>query len=108
MEQANALAAGDLDNSMFDGSHEAANDGILAGSIGLVRENLKRLNGAAPNELSQAAGEGKLGVRSDASRHQGAYRKVVEGINQTLDIIVETARDYGGERRHVSVVFPRK
>ena len=91
VEQANALAAGDLDNSMFDGSHEAANDGILAGSIGLVRENLKRLTDDT-NELSQAAGEGKLGVRSDASRHQGAYRNVVEGINQTLDIIVEPLR----------------
>jgi methyl-accepting chemotaxis protein len=39
--------------------------------------------------ITHAAREGKLGVRSDASRHQGAYRKVVEGFNQTLDIIVE-------------------
>jgi methyl-accepting chemotaxis protein len=39
--------------------------------------------------ITHAAGEGKLGVRADASRHQGAYRKVVEGFNQTLDIIVE-------------------
>ncbi len=88
VQQANALAAGDLDNSMFDASHEAANEGILAGSIALVWDNLKRLTDDT-NELAQAAGEGKLGVRSDASRHQGAYRKVVEGFNQTLDIIVE-------------------
>jgi methyl-accepting chemotaxis protein len=39
--------------------------------------------------ITHAAREGKLGVRSDPSRHQGAYRKVVEGFNQTLDIIVE-------------------
>jgi methyl-accepting chemotaxis protein len=39
--------------------------------------------------ITQAAGEGKLGVRSDASRHQGAYRKIMEGFNQTLDVIVE-------------------
>src|SRR6201995_695130 len=28
-------------------------------------------------------------MRSDLSRHQGAYRKIVEGFNETLDIIVE-------------------
>jgi methyl-accepting chemotaxis protein len=88
VDQADALAAGDLDNSMFDDHEGATNDGVLAGSIGLIRENVKRLTDDA-HELSYAAGEGKLGVRSDASRHQGAYRKVVEGFNRTLDIIVE-------------------
>jgi methyl-accepting chemotaxis protein len=88
VEQADALAAGDLDNSMFGDHEEATNDGILAGSIGQVRKNVKRLTDDT-QELTHAASEGKLGVRSDASRHQGAYRKVVEGFNQTLDIIVE-------------------
>jgi methyl-accepting chemotaxis protein len=88
VEQTNALAAGDLDNSIFDNAREATDEGILAGSIGLVCENLKRLTDDT-NELSDAANKGKLGVRSDVSKHQGAYRKVVEGFNQTLDIIVE-------------------
>jgi methyl-accepting chemotaxis protein len=88
VERASALAAGDLDNSVFDDSHQAMNDGILAASIGLVWENVKRLTNDT-DELSHAASNGKLGVRSDVSRHQGAYRKVVEGFNQTLDIIVE-------------------
>jgi methyl-accepting chemotaxis protein len=87
-ERANALATGDLDNSMFDHSREAASEGILAGSIRLVWENLKRLTDDT-NELSHAANNGRLGVRSDVNRHHGAYRKVVEGINQTLDVIVE-------------------
>jgi methyl-accepting chemotaxis protein len=39
--------------------------------------------------LSGAAKQGKLGVRSDPSRLQGAYRKIMEGFNQTLDTIVE-------------------
>ena len=38
--------------------------------------------------LSQAAVEGKLSTRADASRHQGDYRKVVEGVNQTLDAVI--------------------
>jgi methyl-accepting chemotaxis protein len=39
--------------------------------------------------LAQAAAAGKLGVRSDAAKHHGAYRQIIEGINQTLDTIVE-------------------
>ncbi|MGZ4731554.1 MAG: methyl-accepting chemotaxis protein [Terriglobales bacterium] len=38
--------------------------------------------------LSQAAVEGKLATRADASKHQGDYRKVVEGVNQTLDAVI--------------------
>ena len=38
--------------------------------------------------LSQAAVEGKLSTRADASKHQGDYRKVVEGVNQTLDAVI--------------------
>jgi methyl-accepting chemotaxis protein len=38
--------------------------------------------------LRQAAAEGKLTVRADAARHQGAYRKIVEGVNMTLDAVI--------------------
>ena len=38
--------------------------------------------------LSQAAMEGKLATRADASKHHGEYRKMVEGINATLDAVI--------------------
>jgi methyl-accepting chemotaxis protein len=38
--------------------------------------------------LSRAAVEGKLSTRADATRHQGDYRKVVEGVNNTLDAVI--------------------
>ena len=38
--------------------------------------------------LAEAAVEGRLSARVDASRHQGEYRKVVEGINATLDAVL--------------------
>jgi methyl-accepting chemotaxis protein len=38
--------------------------------------------------LSKAAVEGKLATRADASRHGGDYRRIVEGINQTLDAVI--------------------
>ena len=38
--------------------------------------------------LSKAAVEGKLATRADAAKHQGDYRKVVEGVNPTLDAVI--------------------
>ena len=38
--------------------------------------------------LSEAAIAGKLATRADASKHYGDYRKVVEGVNQTLDAVI--------------------
>jgi len=38
--------------------------------------------------LSRAATEGKLSTRADATRHEGDYRKVVEGVNSTLDAVI--------------------
>jgi methyl-accepting chemotaxis protein len=43
---------------------------------------------ADANMLSQAAVEGKLSTRADASKHQGDYRKIIQGVNDTLDAIV--------------------
>ncbi|MDP1771133.1 MAG: methyl-accepting chemotaxis protein [Methylobacter sp.] len=38
--------------------------------------------------LSQAAVEGKLSARADVSKHQGDYRKIIEGVNATLDTVI--------------------
>jgi methyl-accepting chemotaxis protein len=38
--------------------------------------------------LVKAALDGKLSVRADGSRHQGEYRKIVEGLNNTLEAVV--------------------
>ncbi len=43
---------------------------------------------ADADTLSKAAVEGKLTARADASKHQGEYRKVVEGVNSTLDAVI--------------------
>jgi methyl-accepting chemotaxis protein len=49
------------------------------------------------NMLASSAVEGKLSDRADDSRHQGDFRKVVKGINSTLDSVVgplTVASDY--------------
>ncbi|MFI4982333.1 MAG: methyl-accepting chemotaxis protein, partial [Nevskiales bacterium] len=38
--------------------------------------------------LVKAALDGKLSVRADAAKHQGEYRKIVEGLNNTLEAVV--------------------
>src|ERR1039458_3675160 len=38
--------------------------------------------------LSKAAVEGKLSARADATKHQGEFRKVVQGVNDTLDAVI--------------------
>jgi methyl-accepting chemotaxis protein len=43
---------------------------------------------ADAHALSQAAVEGKLSVRADTSNHQGGYRKVIQGVNDTLDAVI--------------------
>lgn len=37
--------------------------------------------------LSRAGVEGHLSIRADAGRHEGEFRKIVEGMNQTLDAV---------------------
>ncbi|CAK0748574.1 methyl-accepting chemotaxis protein [Gammaproteobacteria bacterium] len=43
---------------------------------------------ADANLLSRAAVEGKLATRADASKHQGDFRKIVQGVNDTLDAVI--------------------
>ncbi|PWR74719.1 methyl-accepting chemotaxis protein [Methanospirillum lacunae] len=47
--------------------------------------------------LSEAAVKGKFSVRADASQHKGDFRAIVEGINNTLDSVInplEVAAEY--------------
>jgi methyl-accepting chemotaxis protein len=43
---------------------------------------------ADANMLSQAAVEGRLSTRADAERHQGEFRTIVQGVNDTLDAVI--------------------
>jgi methyl-accepting chemotaxis protein len=54
----------------------------------LLKTNISRLIDDT-DELAKAAAEGKLGKRADAGKHKGDYRKIVEGINKTLEMVVE-------------------
>ncbi len=79
-----AFGEGDFDAPMeqFPGKKAFINE-----TIEQVRSHLRLLNDDA-QMLARSAHEGKVMVRADASKHMGDYRKIVEGMNETLDLIV--------------------
>lgn len=79
-----AFGEGDFNASIeqFPGKKAFINE-----TIEQVRANLKALNADA-QILASAARQGKVSVRADSSAHLGDYRKIVDGMNETLDMIV--------------------
>jgi methyl-accepting chemotaxis protein len=43
---------------------------------------------ADANSLSKAAVEGKLATRADATKHEGDYKRIIQGVNDTLDAVI--------------------
>lgn len=43
--------------------------------------------------LARAAEEGKLNTRAEATRHNGDYRRIIEGVNNTLDHVVKPVNE---------------
>jgi methyl-accepting chemotaxis protein len=71
----------------YKGDHEKMKQAI--NTVGTVLQNLVK----DTNMLSKAALEGKLSTRADASLHHGDFRKIVEGVNSTLDAVVGPMQD---------------
>ena len=83
-----SLAEGNLDVEI----KVMSDKDIMAKSNVAIRNALKELVADA-NMLSRAAIEGKLSTRADASKHKGDFRKVVEGVNQTLDAVISPMQE---------------
>jgi len=78
------IAVGDV-NQKID-YHSGDEVGALAEAFRAVIDAVNALTQDAAM-LAHAAVEGKLTTRADASKHQGDYRKIIEGVNDTLDAI---------------------
>lgn len=65
------------------------------GDFNLIKNNLNTCVDAVnnlvkdANLLAKAAVDGKLTTRADASKHSGDFAKIVEGVNNTLDYVLE-------------------
>jgi methyl-accepting chemotaxis protein len=82
-EAAGRIAAGDLGGEVPVASEL---DGLGSAMV-TMKQNIAAVLGDT-EKLAKAAIEGRLSTRADASRHQGEYRRVVEGFNQTLDAVI--------------------
>ncbi|MGC3996412.1 MAG: methyl-accepting chemotaxis protein [Anaeromyxobacter sp.] len=64
------------------------------GDFNLIKDSLNRCIGSIralitdTAALAQAGVEGKLSTRVDPARHQGDFRRIVQGVNDTLDAVV--------------------
>uniref|UniRef100_UPI00233EB397 methyl-accepting chemotaxis protein n=2 Tax=Methylophilus TaxID=16 RepID=UPI00233EB397 len=64
------------------------------GDFNTIKDNLNQCIDAVnalvadANMLSQAAVDGQLSTRADAGKHNGDFRKIVEGVNNTLDSVI--------------------
>ncbi|MBJ6750603.1 methyl-accepting chemotaxis protein [Geomonas anaerohicana] len=85
VDVAEKLARGDLSVTIEETGKDET--GQLLVAMQTMVASIKALV-ADTMALSGAAMEGKLASRADASRHQGAYREVVEGVNGTLDAVI--------------------
>ena len=69
------------------------------GDFNTIKNNLNQcieavnLLVADANMLSDAAIDGRLDTRADASRHQGDFRKIVQGVNDTLDAVLDPIKE---------------
>ena len=55
------------------------------------------------NMLAKAAVEGKLSARADAAKHQGEYQRVIEGVNNMLDAVVEPLNAVAEDIARISI-----
>ena len=93
VEGLSKLAKGDTD--FVIATNEADNDtkearktfDMIAEAVNTCGSVINALVADA-NMLATAAVAGKLATRADAAKHQGDYRKIVEGVNDTLDAVI--------------------
>jgi methyl-accepting chemotaxis protein len=79
------MADGDFDFKIDIDSQDEV--GQLAKGVQATQASVQRMIADA-DLLTKAAVDGRLATRADATKHQGDFRKVVEGVNETLDAVI--------------------
>ncbi|WPC43451.1 methyl-accepting chemotaxis protein [Clostridium sp. JS66] len=94
----NKIALGDFKIQVKVKSEED----VLGKSIVKMIDNMKLLVNET-NNLIEAAEKGNLDVRTDANKLSGDYRKIVEGVNNTLDIVIKPLDEANNVLRKLSL-----
>ena len=85
-EYVDRISKGDIPPKITDSYNGDFNE--IKNNLNNCIDNINALV-AETGLLVKAAVEGKLATRADAAKHQGDYRKIVEGVNQTLDAVIK-------------------
>ena len=85
------VADGDLKDlesykQIGDGKGRRSDNDVVVPAVIHLIENIKALTDDV-QKLSAATVEGQLDVRADASRHQGDFRKIIEGMNELMESV---------------------
>ena len=88
-EVAKRIAVGDLSSRV---ELKLGDSSSLMASMQQMSATIQTLVADA-NALSGAAQQGKLATRADAAKHQGEFRAIIEGINATMNAVVEPLND---------------
>jgi methyl-accepting chemotaxis protein len=79
------ISKGDIPAKITDSYNGDFN--AIKNNLNQAIDAINKLVGDA-NTLARAAVEGKLATRADAAQHQGDFRRVIDGVNQTLDSVI--------------------
>ncbi len=85
LDMVSQYSNGDFSNNLrkFPGKQALANE-----SVDRVKDNLLMIVEEI-NTLSIQMSAGNLDRRADVDRYQGAYRDMIDGLNQTLDAVIQ-------------------
>ncbi|MBD3408587.1 MAG: HAMP domain-containing protein, partial [Ignavibacteriales bacterium] len=85
------IAQGDMTANM----DKASDEDQIHQWLMMMKENIQALVKDV-GRLADAALAGRLSERADAARHQGEYRQIVQGFNDTMDAIVDPINEASG------------
>ncbi|AKN31125.1 chemotaxis protein [Clostridium carboxidivorans P7] len=80
----NSISQGDMSMDIIEKNKKDEISPALKKTVESIKSLVQDVN-----MLSQASLEGKFEVRANESRHQGDYKKVIEGVNGTLDTVID-------------------
>jgi methyl-accepting chemotaxis protein len=84
VDAAKKMAVGDFNFTLKSDAKDEV--GQVVQAVEAVQHAVQSMSADA--SLLVAAVGGRLATRADAGKHQGDYRKIVEGVNQTLDSVI--------------------
>ena len=84
-EYIDRIAKGDIPNKIADNYNGDFNE--IKNNLNTAIDAVNALVADALM-LSNSAVEGKLANRADASKHQGDFKRIIQGVNDTLDAVI--------------------